>query len=861
MSRRKAFFILLFAFPLACTHVLAPPISYTDWINVEEFEARLDTLETQMKESKSEGIVLLDTVSESILGDVEAKRQELITQVEKWNRDIDAARVEELNSSVGEGLVVAQANGLPVAKLRHIFELTKNIIRRGEFKVPDFQPPDKESFQMYDPQRSLFSKYDYEAYFNTLFSYVQSKDDAISVERAQQQEFRVRLYRRATLAFLKSLLASDESPGECSGTASLQTLIVNDREVPSTGCHDPVVKNLRDYLNAIRQIQSADADVLVAEAEMLVAQQQYAADVMAGIPVVGEFLDVYAVYAGENIAGVQLSDAERGFVAVMLALPIVGPAAGEMIQQGAKRMPGFKAAQTATHDTLSYLLERGSATTLGRMAAIGSEAATDALRASYEAYQATAKMLAKDWDVALDSLDELLVVLRTRPDKKTRFLNQALEDGAYARKVIADLPDEIRIAARLRSQEIVEGPLARLKRPRQASGVVDEHMDAMLALARRNDEIYIVRPVNPKATEWIEKGYSTKPMTVKAKSASRGPFAGLIPVDPHLNKIGSKLDEAEAALRVTTDAADRARILTDIEELKGAIKKAERTMADCQAAGCAKQVPFTLDGLEGHQTVHKVTGPSGEVRFAVLEDGKWLDADALEGGQRMDLGFAPTKNEPVLVLADENGIPYTADYDFLNYAENKPHARPGQNEATGYITDTMDERLQEINEATSVASKEARDVSTQPVSHHGPEQLNPYTPGVDYPLTVIDGHTGDVFVLPQCDATCMQGWCETTKRCDPLNICGTALVEGCVKVDPDRLLKDYYHDSRLAGYTVDPNPKWCWGEYNGLSGWTHPEVHQGGYSWPVIQFSRRGATGAGRGLMRLEQGENRESAN
>jgi hypothetical protein len=384
----------------------------------------------------------------------------------------------------------------------------------------------------------------------------------------------------------------------------------------------------------------------------------------------------------------------------------------------------------------------------------------------------------------------------------------------------------------------------------------------MLAIARKNEEIYIIRPVNPKATEWIKKGYSTKPMTVKAKSASRGPFAGLIPVDPHLNKIGSKLDEAEAALKTAKDATDRGRILRDIEELKVTLKKAERTIADCQATRCAKQVPFKLDGIGGNQSVHKVTSPSGEVKFAVLEDGKWLDADALEGGRKVDLGFTPAKNEPVLVLADENGIPYTADYDFLNFAENKPHAIPKQSDATGYITDRMEDRLKEVNEGTRRASQEARDVSTRPVSHHGAEQLNPYTPGVDYPLTVIDGRTGDVFVLPKCDADCMKQWCETTKRCDPFNICGKSLIEGCVKVDPDRLLKDYYHDSRLGGYTTDPNPKWGWGDYNGLSGWTHPEVYgKGSYSWPVLSSGRAGTVGAGRGLIRLKEGGDRQNAN
>lgn len=48
-------------------------------------------------------------------------------------------------------------------------------------------------------------------------------------------------------------------------------------------------------MKAIQKVSSGDADLLMNEAEMPVAQQQYAADVMAGVPVVGDSLDVYAV--------------------------------------------------------------------------------------------------------------------------------------------------------------------------------------------------------------------------------------------------------------------------------------------------------------------------------------------------------------------------------------------------------------------------------------------------------------------------------------------------------------------------------------------------------------------------------------
>lgn len=836
---------------------LAPSPSHAEWIDTTALETRLNAIGATANKTGAEGVLLLDAVEKSILKDLETRRQELIKQVEQWNRDIDSAKVEELNSSIGEGLVIAQKNGLPVDRLRRIFELTKKIIRQGEFKAQKTEPPNKESFRISDPYGiRLLWGFDYQAYFDDLYRYAQSEEDGIALERSEQQEFRVRLYKRATLAFLKALLASNDAPGKCPGSSLLQKATVNGKEVPSIGCADPVVEHLKAYMQAIHKIRSSDADLLMNEAEMLVAYQQYAADVMAGVPVLGDLLDVYAVYAGENIAGVKLSDVERGFTAVMLALPVVGPAAGEIIQQGAKRVPGFDAARTLIGDGLAYLLRRAQGSTLGMMAAAGREAASDAFQASYRAYQATAKTLAKEWGVALDSLDELFVMLGTRPDKSTRFLNQALENGSYARRAIADLPAEVRTAARLRSQEIIDGTLGKLRRSRQASGVVDEHLDAIMAIAKRNDEIYIIRPVNPKATEWVKKGYSTKPMPVKAKSAERGPFAGLIPADPRLSKTGSKLDDAEAALRTARDGAERARILGDIDELRATLKKAERTIADCRKKRCAKEVPFTLDGIGGNQTVHKVTGPSGEVNFAVLEDGKWLDADALQSGRRVELGITPTRTEPVLLLADETGIPYTADYDFLNFAENRPHAIPKESPDTGFITGRMEGRLQEINEGTRRASQEARGVSTRPVSHHGAESLNPYTPGVDYPLTIVDGRTGDVFVLPRCDVECMQKWCETTKRCNPSNVCGKNPIGGCIMVDPDRLLKDYFHDSRLAGYTTDPNPKWGWGDYNGLSGWTHPHVYgDGSYSWPVLRSARSGAVGAGRGLIRIEGGD------
>lgn len=376
--------------------------------------------------------------------------------------------------------------------------------------------------------------------------------------------------------------------------------------------------------------------------------------------------------------------------------------------------------------------------------------------------------------------------------------------------------------------------------------MVDEHLDAFMNVARKHDEIYLVRPVNKDCRRWIEMGYSTKPMSVKAKSATRGPFAGLIPVDQNLNKLGSKLKQAQAALQAATDAAERARILQHIDEINKGIDDGWKAITKCRKTRCATEVPFTLNGAE----VQKAVDPStGEDIFVVQKDGRWLDADELGQGREAPLGFEPKDPETVLVLADERGVPYTADYDFLNYGEKGPHSRPGYRESTGFITDELDERLVELNQESADAFRGGRGIAedsdhlvTEAVSHHGAESLNPYTPGVDYPLTVIDGTgpQGGIFVIPECEESCMKLWCETTKRCNPADICPVDPVAGCIRVDPDRLLKDYYHDRRLHGYNLDPNPRWDWGDYNALSGWTHPEVHPGAqYAWPAVPARSR----------------------
>ena len=55
--------------------------------------------------------------------------------------------------------------------------------------------------------------------------------------------------------------------------------------------------------------------------------------------------------------------------------------------------------------------------------------------------------------------------------------------------------------------------------------------------------------------------------------------------------------------------------------------------------------------------------------------------------------------------------------------------------------------------------------------------------------------------------------------CDWTKLCPESPFKGCIPVDPDRLVKDYFQNARLRGIDLFPHPSWNWGRYNPLSGW------------------------------------------
>jgi hypothetical protein len=206
--------------------------------------------------------------------------------------------------------------------------------------------------------------------------------------------------------------------------------------------------------------------------------------------------------------------------------------------------------------------------------------------------------------------------------------------------------------------------------------------------------------------------------------------------------------------------------------------------------------------------VYAVEGPAG----ALLDP---------ETGKALNV-VADGPIEDVRVLADPRTGQYlTADYDFLDFGIKGQHDAPNFTRDKGFIT----ARQREILDRTNAAIRDVqRRLGIDPVdvSHHGAERFFPFSPGaleVDEVVTFFDPERG-LLSIPRCGSDCMKNWCRTTGHCNPALICGPGLTAGCIPPDPNRLLRDYYHDRRLAGYDIGPNSVWGWGHYNGLSGWT-----------------------------------------
>ncbi len=111
---------------------------------------------------------------------------------------------------------------------------------------------------------------------------------------------------------------------------------------------------------------------------------------------------------------------------------------------------------------------------------------------------------------------------------------------------------------------------------------------------------------------------------------------------------------------------------------------------------------------------------------------------------------------------------------------------------------------------------------------------------VTYPallaVTVVDPELG-LRHVPACDKNCMEKWCDSSGMCGELPICDASPRPPCIHIDPDRLLKDYFHHARIRGYNnLRPNSRWDWGNVNGVAGWSPKVVLNTGRSKDTAEW-------------------------
>jgi hypothetical protein len=810
--------------------------------------------------------------------DIEAKRRRLKNWVEVWRDVIDKTTIEELKTGIGDALSIAEADGLDVEKLTEIYDKMKKAIRESSFvevesrseirnrsaePLVDLGPycvkviypdgPGKLLIHMGDKViefgQLLFQDGIYNLGERALKLNLET-DERLSTKtakayldviglgwmmeqlhaeaRARQQKYRTNLYKRTAVAYIRSLIYGDEMLPECDFRDFEKKQVRYDgHSVVIPKCPESMtIKHLREYLVAVRDIQAADMYALEAQVEEIIAEQEITEFIASFIPLVGEAIDIYAAYTGEDLAGYCVTGLERAFRAFFGLLPIIGP---RLFKLAMKTETG----QRAFIELNMFLFE------------LPNHFARNLDRLGLQRLEA----IAKYYDIEVD----LLVRLRKMSDEAletaeistgTQFKQRTwrtVKEQIDAEEFIEHMPAEMRERAMRNSDEAMDQNLLLKQGMREdriaRSHMVPGHIEQLEYLAAGEDAVLMYRSVNPDATRLLDEGVYTKWMNVKGKSSDWGVQRAYIPRDQRFSKLGNpagKIDDAKIK-----------KFQAQVDDcLPPVVKKPCFGTVHLEINGDPVMIVKKADGTEVPAIYNPRTG-----RY--LED---VDRNLVDITDNLDTTAKPREFE---VLADDQGNPLTADYDFLSmgFRGQSRGKRVREVKATGevvhdglsdiprfdpergYITERESALLEKANRACNRGGynlekfKKGEFVN---ISHHGPETGYPGSPGaldlgVDPEITAFDPIHKRFLVIPRCDYECMVDWCKTTGKCGALlesgkiDFCKKAGQKGCIPPDPNRLLKDYIHKMRLHEYTLGPNSVWPWGHYNPVEGWSFLE--------------------------------------
>ena len=241
------------------------------------------------------------------------KANALRSKIQSWSTGgellVQSLSHDELNEAMAEARKIAKYFGLDVVRLGELYELGKRTIKKNEFVLSNALPPDKDE--------------SYSRYFSDFFTFAHNRTEELAKYRKEQQEYRTTLFKRVTLAYIRALLASTEAVPSCDKTEPTKMVTINGQSLKTFGCRDLVTEKLRAYVQAVQKIASADADRFNAEAEIVIAQQELTTDLAAGLPLVGDAMDFYNLYAGEDLAGRCLTRLDTGLTAIFAVIPFM----------------------------------------------------------------------------------------------------------------------------------------------------------------------------------------------------------------------------------------------------------------------------------------------------------------------------------------------------------------------------------------------------------------------------------------------------------------------------------------------------------------------------------------------------------
>lgn len=256
-----------------------------------EFDQAISTLDRRSELLHRGTKQLLYAIKEKAKLEIIRKRNALEDQLEDW-RDADSVDGAGFNDKFEEALLIGQSYGLDPNRMRKLYGLLKKAILRADLR---------QAGKTYAEDEPSFT-----TSVGAYFDWLGNQEKELAENSANRQEKRLRLFKSTALIFFEALIESD---------AAL--------------AHEKFAR----LKSALQTIQGADADILRVEADMIVATQKLIADVVAGVPVLGETLDLYALTTGETIAGEKLSGTEQGMTFLFLL-----PAVGDIIQV-ARRTP------------------------------------------------------------------------------------------------------------------------------------------------------------------------------------------------------------------------------------------------------------------------------------------------------------------------------------------------------------------------------------------------------------------------------------------------------------------------------------------------------------------------------------------